>query len=171
VRKRNAIKPILGCFAAVLAMAGGGRAAADTLPTGADAWNQKASALDPNDYKFVQPVCTRCHTVEMFLHSRRWPEWLNVFGQMYSNGARATPTEWHHIYDFFKRTLTLLDVNQADEEELSAVLGVDEKTAVAIVRRRADRKLDSIVDLENIPGVDKAAVEGIAPRLIFTQSP
>jgi len=31
--------------------------------------NARASALDADDYRFVQPVCTRCHTPEMFLHS------------------------------------------------------------------------------------------------------
>jgi hypothetical protein len=135
------------------------------------ALNAKASALDADDYRFVQPVCTRCHTPEMFLHSRSWSGWQGIFNQMKGYGAAASNEQWEHIYKYFQRSLTFIDVNHADEDELSAVLGVDEKTAIAIVQRRTDRRFQAAADVEAIPGVDKARIESIGPRLLFDPLP
>jgi helix-hairpin-helix protein len=161
---------ILALMAGFLAMAGPGQFA---LAQDGDlaALNAKASALDADDYRFVQPVCTRCHTPEMFLHSRSWSGWKGIFDQMSGYGATATPEQWDHIHKYFQRSLTLIDVNHADEDELSAVLGVDEKTAIAMVQRRTDRPFKSAADLEAVPGVDKARIESIAPRLLFDRLP
>lgn len=135
------------------------------------ALNAKASSLDPQDYRFVQPVCTRCHTPEMFLHSRSWSGWRDIFNQMSGYGAAASQEQWDHIHRYFQRALSLIDVNHADEDELSAVLGVDEKTAIAIVQRRTDRPFQSAADLEAVPGVDRERVENISPRLLFDRLP
>ena len=131
------------------------------------ALNARASALDADDYRFVQPVCTRCHTPEMFLHSRSWSQWQGIFNQMSGYGAAATQEQWDHIHRYFQKSLTFIDVNHADEDELSAVLGVDEKTAIAIVQRRTDHRFQTAADVEAVPGVDKSRVESIAPRLLF----
>lgn len=131
------------------------------------ALNARAAALDAEDYRFVQPVCTRCHTPEMFLHSRSWSGWQGIFNQMSGYGAAATQEQWDHIHKYFQRSLTFIDVNHADEDELSAILGVDEKTAIAIVQRRTDRRFRTVADLEAVPGVDKSRIEQIAPRLLF----
>jgi hypothetical protein len=141
--------------------------AQDDAASDVEALNEQASKLDPEDYRFVQPVCTRCHTPSMFLHSRTWSEWQGVFNQMNGYGAVAAPQQWDHIYKYFQRSLTLIDVNHADEDELSSVLGIDEQTAIAIVQRRADRKFDSAADLESVPGVNKALIEPLKPRLLF----
>jgi len=135
------------------------------------ALNARASVLDAEDYRFVQPVCTRCHTPEMFLHSRTWSGWRDIFNQMSGYGATASQEQWDHIYKYFQRGLTLIDVNHADEDELSAVLGVDEKTAIAIVQRRTDSRFMTAADLEAVPGVDKSRIESIAPRLLFDRLP
>jgi DNA uptake protein ComE-like DNA-binding protein len=135
------------------------------------ALNAKASALDAEDYRFVQPVCTRCHTPEMFLHSRSWSGWMGIFDQMSGYGAAATAEQWNHIHKYFQHSLTLIDVNHADEDELAAVLGVDEKTAIAIVQRRTDHPFKAAADLEAVPGVDKARIESISPRLLFDRLP
>jgi hypothetical protein len=131
------------------------------------AQNERASELDPEDYKFMQPVCTRCHDTSMVLHSRTWSQWQDVFHQMSRYGAMATQEQWGHILKYVGRNLTLIDVNRADEDELSAVLEVDEKTAIAMVQRRSDRKFKSVADLESVPGVNKALIEAMEPRLIF----
>jgi len=135
------------------------------------ALNAKASALDPDDYRFVQPVCTRCHSPELFLHSRSWSGWQGIFNQMKGYGAAASEEQWDHIAGYFQHGLTFIDVNHADEDELSAVLGVDEKTAIAIVQRRTDRRFQAAADLEAVPGVDKTRIESIAPRLLFDPLP
>ncbi|HEX4104791.1 MAG TPA: helix-hairpin-helix domain-containing protein [Rhizomicrobium sp.] len=135
------------------------------------ALNQRAASLDPVDYQVVQPVCTRCHTAANFLHSRSWPEWQDVFSRMHANGATASDAQWGQIYRYFLKSLTTLNVNRAGEDELSDVLGVDEKIAIAIVRRRANRKFDGAEDLESVPGVSKEAVEAMEPRLLFDPLP
>jgi len=131
------------------------------------ALNARASALDAQDYRFVQPVCTRCHTPDMFLHSRSWSGWQGIFNQMRGYGAAGTQEQWEHITRYFQSGLTLIDVNHADEDELSAILGVDEKTAIAIVQRRTDRRFQSAAELQAIPGVDKKRLQDITPRLLF----
>jgi hypothetical protein len=161
------LAPTLAFTAVFLAMAGLVRAQDPDLA----ALNAKASALDAGDYRFVQPVCTRCHTPEMFLHSRSWSGWKGIFDQMSGYGAAATPEQWDHIHKYFQHSLTLIDVNHADEDELSAVLGVDEKTAIAIVQRRTDQRFKTVADLEAVPGVDKTRIENIAPRLLFDRLP
>src|SRR3954470_17332681 len=135
------------------------------------ALNARASALDAEDYRFVQPVCTRCHTPEMFLHSRSWSQWQGIFNQMSGYGAAASPEQWDHIHKYFQHSLTFIDVNHADEDELSAILGVDEKTAIAIVQRRTDRRFQTAADLESVPGVNKDRIEAVAPRLLFDRPP
>jgi hypothetical protein len=130
-----------------------------------------AASLDPEDYEFVRPVCSPCHKQDMFMHSRSWSEWQDIFKQMSRYGAAGTPEEWEHIYKYFARSLTQLDINHADEDELMAVLGVDEKTAIAIVQRRIDRRFQSPADLEKVPGVDKALIEKMAPRLLIDRPP
>jgi hypothetical protein len=160
------LAPVFALLAGFLAMAGLTNFAWAQDPDLA-ALNAKASALDADDYRFVQPVCTRCHTPEMFLHSRSWSGWKGIFDQMSGYGATATPEQWDHIHKYFQHSLTLIDVNHADEDELSAVLGVDEKTAIAIVQRRTDQRFKTAADLEAVPGVDKGRVESITPRLLF----
>ena len=129
--------------------------------------NAQAMALDPMTYGYVQPVCTRCHDPDRFLHSRTTAEWDNIFRRMKGYGARATVKQWDRIHDYFRRNLTWIDVNRADEDELSGVLGVGDETAIAIVRRRADRRFVNAADLESVPGVDAAVIEAMKPRLVF----
>ena len=130
-----------------------------------------AMKLDPEDYDVMQPVCTRCHSAGFILHSRPWSNWQGVFQQMYRYGVQATPEQWEHIYRFTARYLTLIDVNDADEDELSAVLGVDEKTAIAMVQRRSDHRFQSAADVEAVPGVNKTVIEEMKPRLTFDKFP
>lgn len=167
MKQPSAILALMAGFLAAAGLAHSARAQ-DGDPA---ALNARASALDAEDYRFVQPVCTRCHTPEMFLHSRSWSGWKGIFDQMSGYGAAATPEQWDHIHKYFQHSLTLIDVNHADEDELSAVLGVDEKTAIAIVQRRTDQRFKTAADLEAVPGVDKARIENISPRLLFDRLP
>jgi hypothetical protein len=140
---------------------------AQEVASDAAALNAKASKLDPANYEFVQPVCTRCHDTSMILHSRSWSQWQDVLAQMKRYGAKGTQEQWDHIFTYVGHNLTLIDVNHADEDELSAVLGVDEKTAIAMVQRRYDRRFKNVEDVESVPGVDKNLIEAMEPRLLF----
>ena len=167
MKRLTAILALMACFLAMTGLAHSVRAQDADLA----ALNARASALDAEDYRFVQPVCTRCHTPEMFLHSRSWSGWKGIFDQMSGYGATATPEQWDHIHRYFQQSLTLIDVNHADEDELSAVLGVDEKTAIVIVQRRTDQRFRTAADLEAVPGVNKERIESISPRLLFDRLP
>src|SRR5258708_7699480 len=121
----NVIRWGLGfALCAVLA----GVAVAQDGPSDVAALNELASKLDPEDYGFVQPVCTRCHTPAMFLHSRTWSEWQGVFNQMNGYGAVAAPQQWDHIYKYFQRSLPLIAVNHTDEHKLSTLLRIYNRT-------------------------------------------
>ena len=133
------------------------------------ALNAKASALDAEDYPFVQPVCTRCHSPEMFLHSRTWSGWQGIFNQMRGYGAQGTQEQWDHIYKYSQHSLSFIDVNHADAESLMAILRTSTEAAQAIITRRASRPFANLADLEGaVPGLDRALLEG-KKRLIFFQ--
>jgi hypothetical protein len=127
-------------------------------------FNQQASQLDPDEYRFVQPVCTACHTPERFLRARPWKQWEDTFRRMQAHGAQGTPDQWDHIHRYFARNLTLVDVNNDLEDEISMALAVPEDTAISVVRGAPYKDME---DLERVPGVNKAAVERIQSRLIF----
>jgi hypothetical protein len=150
---------------AIWAVAGtAGRALAQDSAADMAAQNQQASQLDPEVYHFVQPVCTACHTPGRFLRPRPWKQWEDTFRRMQGHGAQGTPEQWDHIHHYFARNLTLLDVNNDLEDEISWALGVSEDTAITIVR---DAPFKDVEDLERVPGVNKAAIERVEPRLVF----
>src|SRR4051812_23255527 len=132
-----------------------------------DRLNAEARQLDPADYQYVQPVCTACHTPEMFLRVHSWEEWQGLFHDMISYGASGTQEQWDHIYAYFQKTLTVINVNKALEDELMGVLGVDEPTAIRIVQRRVARRITSIADLETVAGVTPQIVDPIVERIEF----
>ena len=158
-----------GLTSAALTSAGWAQTALDPDPEDFAAANARASRLDPDDYKFMQPVCTACHSARRILAPKSWARWQRTFANMKQNGAVGTDEQWEHIRSFVKHSLTYININHADEDELSAVLGVDEKTAITIVQRRVDRRFNTAEDVENVPGVDKAVIEALGPRLLFDQ--
>jgi DNA uptake protein ComE-like DNA-binding protein len=68
--------------------------------------------------------------------------------------------------DYLHRTMTTIDVNTADADELQIVLHVSQPTAQAILARRSIQKFKDLAGLKSVPGVDAATVEAKA-RLIF----
>ena len=48
-------------------------------------------------------------------------------------------------------------------DELEIVLGVSDRVAQAIIRRRTQRRFTSLADLESVPGTDAAAPEAKSP--------
>jgi DNA uptake protein ComE-like DNA-binding protein len=68
--------------------------------------------------------------------------------------------------DYLHRTMTTIDVNAADADELQIVLNLPETAAQAIIARRSTQKFTSLQDLKAVPGVDASMVDAKA-RLIF----
>jgi DNA uptake protein ComE-like DNA-binding protein len=81
-------------------------------------------------------------------------------------GASGTDAQFDDVMDYLHRTMTTINVNAADAEELEIVLGVSETAAKAIVSRRSGRRFSGLSDLKSVAGVDGGSVDAKA-RLIF----
>ena len=63
----------------------------------------------------------------------------------------------------------LVNVNTAQQSELQKTQGLDPAKAKAIIEYRArNGAFHTLVDLEKVPGLDKGAVERLAPQVAFT---
>ena len=92
--------------------------------------------------------------------------WHDTVQTMMDRGATGTDQQFADVMDYLHRTVTTIDVNTADADELQIVLHVPEETAQAIIARRSKQKFASLVDLKSVPGVDASTVDSKA-RLIF----
>jgi competence protein ComEA len=97
---------------------------------------------------------------------RSYDDWHQTVQEMVDRGATGTDQQFEDIMDYLHRTLTTIDVNNADADELAIVLGVSDKVAQAIIARRAKRKFTGLADLESVPGTDAGALKAKA-RLIY----
>ncbi len=119
------------------------------------------------EQRSLQMVCSRCHSLELLQDTpRSYDEWHDTVQGMVDRGATGTDQQFEDVMDCLHRTLTTIGVNNADADELEIVLGVSDRVARAIIRRRAQRKFTSLADLESVPGTDAAALQRRA-RLIF----
>lgn len=115
----------------------------------------------------LKAVCTKCHDLEVVTDSPRdYDAWRETVQKMVDRGASGTDDQFEDIMDYLHRTLTTINVNSADADELSIVLKVPDSTAEAIVARRTKEKLRDLDDLKSVPGVDPAIVD-LKARLIF----
>jgi competence protein ComEA len=115
----------------------------------------------------LQMVCSRCHSLELLKDTpRSYDDWHGTVQGMVDRGATGTDQQFEDVMDYLHRTLTTIGVNNADADELEIVLGVSDRVAQAIIRRRAQRKFTGLADLESVPGTDAATLERKA-RLIF----
>ena len=85
---------------------------------------------------------------------------------MVDRGASGTGEQFDDIMDCLHRTMTTINVNAADADELEIVLNQPETAAKAIVARRNMRKFTSLADLKSVAGVDASTLDAKA-RLIF----
>lgn len=58
-----------------------------------------------------------------------------------------------------------LDINNASVTDLSAVPGISESTAQAIIAFRKQKKFNNINELNNIPGIGPKTVQSLRPYL------
>jgi competence protein ComEA len=115
----------------------------------------------------LKAVCSKCHNLQMVMDTpMSYEAWHNTVQAMVDRGASGTDAQFEDVMDYLHRTMTTINVNTADVEELGIVLGVSEATAKAIVARRSDRKFSGLADLKSVAGVDGAGVDAKA-RLIF----
>jgi competence protein ComEA len=115
----------------------------------------------------LKAVCSKCHNLQLVMDTpMSYEAWHDTVQTMVDRGASGTDAQFEDVMDYLHRTMTTINVNTADAEELEIVLGVNETTAKAIVSRRGTRKLTGLADLKSVAGVDGASVDAKS-RLIF----
>jgi competence protein ComEA len=155
----NARRPFLAKYALML-VAG---------PVAA-AWGSDAahSVRDlARESRSFKAVCARCHNLQLVMDTpMNYDAWHDTVQTMMDRGATGTDQQFADVMDYLHQTMTTIDVNRADADELQIVLNVPEATAQAIIARRSTQKFTSLADLKSVPGVDASTVDSKA-RLIF----
>jgi hypothetical protein len=117
----------------------------------------------------LKVVCAHCHNLQMVMNTpKSYDAWHDTVQKMLNLGAKATDDQLDDIMDYLHRTMTTIDVNSANPDELELVLNVSETTADAIVAHRKSKKFTGLADLKSIPGIDPSTIDSKA-RLIFFQ--
>lgn len=93
--------------------------------------------------------------------------WHETVQAMVDRGASGTDEQFDDIMDYLHRTMTTIDVNTADANELEIVLNVSETAAQAIIARRRRQKFTDLADLKSVRGVDASAIDSKAPLIFF----
>jgi competence protein ComEA len=115
----------------------------------------------------VQTVCARCHNLQIVMDTpMSYDAWHDTVQTMVDRGASGTDEQFDDIMDYLHRTMTTINVNAADADELEIVLNLPETAAKAIIARRSTRKFTDLADLKSVAGVDASTVDAKA-RLIF----
>ena len=133
--------------------------AADVAPPTADLEREGQS---------LKAVCAKCHNLQIVMDTpMSYDAWHETVQQMVDRGATGTDDQFDDIMDYLHRTMTTLNVNSADADELQLVLNVPASVAKAIVQRRAKQKFTDLVGLKTVPGIDAAIVDAKAKLIFF----
>jgi competence protein ComEA len=115
----------------------------------------------------LKTVCATCHNLQIVMdRPKSYDAWHDTVQKMVDRGAKGTDEQYDDIMDYLHRTITTINVNSADPDELEIVLDIPDAAAQAIVARRSTKRIASLTDLKSIPGVNPATVNAKA-RLIF----
>ena len=115
-------------------------------------------------------VCSGCHTMEIVMDTPKdYDAWHDTIQSMIDRGAQGTPDEFDLVMQFLFENMTTVDINNADQETLSAVLHTSLTTANAIISRRISQPFRNLSELESsIPGLDRALLDS-KRRMIYFQ--
>jgi competence protein ComEA len=120
------------------------------------------------DKAVFEAVCGACHPSAMAEDIRTQAEWKETVDLMVNAGAKGTPDQFKAIWRSLLNTWTKVNVNSASAAEIAPVLAVNEATAEAIVKRRADKgAFKTIEELKSVPGVDAAKLDERKDRIKF----
>lgn len=129
------------------------------------------SLADPElnrEARALNAVCAHCHNLQVVTDTpRSYDEWVTTVQKMVDHGARGTDAQFDDIMDYLHRTLTTINVNEADQTELQTVLGVSEPVADRIVARRMAKPFVSLDDLKSVADAQAAALEARSKLIFF----
>jgi competence protein ComEA len=134
------------------------------------AWGSDKAPPDRDlarESRSLKAVCAKCHNLQIVMDTpMSYDAWHDTVQTMMDRGATGTDQQFADVMDYLHRTMTTIDVNTADADELQTVLHIPASAAQAILARRSTQKFTSLPDLESVPGVGASTVEAKA-RLIF----
>jgi competence protein ComEA len=135
----------------------------------AAAWGNGPPARDlTRESRSLKAVCARCHNLQIVMDTpMSYDAWHDTVQTMMDRGATGTDQQFADVMDYLHRTMTTIDVNTADADELQLVLHVPEVTAQAILARRSTQKFTGLADLKSVPGVNATAMDSKAKLIFF----
>lgn len=119
------------------------------------------------EFQSINAVCARCHNLQMVDTPRSYDAWHDTVQRMIDLGANGTDDQLDDIMDYLHHTMTTIDVNTADPDELQIVLDISEKIANAIVARRKTKQFTSLSDLKSIPGIHPSTIDAKSQMIFF----
>lgn len=127
----------------------------------------KASSLDndPQDFRAIAEVCTRCHAASQFLTTpRSSSRWQQVYDEMSALGAIGTDDQLDRVVAYIQKNLTVINVNTSPEDELGPTLQVNDAVAAEIVARRTQHHFVGVDELGKVPGIDRSILEKLSAK-------
>ena len=114
-------------------------------------------------------ICSGCHALPVALDPPRdYDAWHETVQKMIDRGARGTSDEFAQVMQYLFETVTTVDVNHGDEEELMTVLHTAAETAGRIIERRAKRPFKDLEDLEAaMPALNRQLLEAKKKMILF----
>jgi competence protein ComEA len=119
-----------------------------------------AGAPDPA-VPLYERTCGECHDSIRIVSKRRTKaEWQDVINKMIEEGATASGKEFETIFAYLLRNYGKVYVNTAPADQLTAILGVTQKDADAIVAFRTAKGAFANFDaVKSVPDVDVSVLE------------
>ncbi|HEX4808426.1 MAG TPA: helix-hairpin-helix domain-containing protein [Bryobacteraceae bacterium] len=144
------------------------------LILGGAAWAQTGPELPEGKGKaqFTQ-ICSHCHGLEMVTKHRNTSDgWSAVVDDMVSRGAQGTDDDFDLVVAYLSAHFgPKINVNKANESELSTALGITSADADAIVHyRETAGEIKDWSDLEKVPHIDIKKLENQKDRIEFSAS-
>ena len=135
----------------------------------AAAWgNPNPARKLARESRSLKTVCARCHNLQIVMDTpMSYDAWHDTVQTMMDGGATGTDQQFADVMDYLHRTMTTIDVNTVDADELQLVLHVPEVTAQAILARRSTQKFTGLADLKSVPGVNATAMDSKAKLIFF----
>ena len=120
--------------------------------------------------QFIQ-ICSQCHGLEMATNQKNTADgWSAVVDDMVSRGAQGTDDDFELVVAYLGAHFgPQVDINKADEKELSTKLGISSADAEAIVHYRGSSgDIKDWNDLEKVPRIDIKKLATEKNRIIFS---
>ena len=120
--------------------------------------------------QFIQ-ICSQCHGLEMATNQKNTADgWSAVVDDMVSRGAQGSDDDFELVVAYLGAHFgPKVDINKADEKELSSKLGISSVDAEAIVHYRGSSGvIKDWSDLEKVPHIDIKKLAGEKDRIAFS---